>query len=150
MFIDVLIWGAVVLLFVASLMLLLTTNWRNTLAYLGILYLGVFGLTLIHWTLSMAAVKLVTGWMAATILGITRSALDPQPATAPDQSLPEGNLFRTFATALLVLVAVPAAGPPEGEGDRQHEEDDDGSFEIEEVTDDSQGSGDETIETENK
>ena len=105
---NILIWGAVILLFGAALMLLLTNNWRHILAYLAILYLGVFGLTLTHWTLSMAAVKLVTGWMAATILGITRSALDPQLDTAPDNSLPEGSLFRIFATAVLALVVASA------------------------------------------
>ncbi len=106
---TILYWGAVLLSFGAALMLLLTNNWRNTLAYLAILYLGVFGLTLTHWTLSMAAVKLVTGWMAATILGITRSALDPQlAAPQEDSSLPEGTLFRIFATAILALAMLSA------------------------------------------
>lgn len=106
---NIFYWGAVSLLFISALMLLLTNNWRHALAYLGILYLGVFGLTLTHWTLSMAAVKLVTGWMAATILGITRSALDPQLA-APQKhsSLPEGTLFRIFATLVLTLVVLSA------------------------------------------
>ena len=105
---TILFWGAVFILFGAALMLLLTSNWRHTLAYLSILYLGVFGLTLAHWTLSMAAVKLVTGWMAITILGITGSALDPQLATAQQKTLPEGNLFRIFATAVLALVVISA------------------------------------------
>lgn len=106
---TLLYWGAVLIVFIAALMLLLTNNWRNTLAYLGFLYLGVFGLTLIHWTLSMAAVKLVTGWMAATILGITRSALDPHLAAPQERSsLPEGTLFRIFATAVLALVVLSA------------------------------------------
>jgi len=105
---NILFWGAVFILFGAALMLLLTSNWRHTLAYLSILYLGVFGLTLAHWTLSMAAVKLVTGWMAITILGITGSALDPQLATAQQKTLPEGNLFRIFATAVLALVVISA------------------------------------------
>lgn len=107
--IDLVFWGAVTLIFLSALMLLLSNNWRRTLAYLGFLYLGVFGLTLTHWTLSMAAVKLVTGWMAATILGITRSALSPQPASTPeDSTLPEGSLFRIFAAAVLTLVVISA------------------------------------------
>ena len=105
---EILFWVAVVLVFSTALLLLLTNNWRNTLAYLGALYLGVFALTLTHWTLSMAAVKLVTGWMAATILGITRAALDPKLATAPQESLPEGNLFRIFAATMLALVVTSA------------------------------------------
>jgi hypothetical protein len=107
---GILFWLAVILLFLAALMLLLTSNWRNTLAYLAVLYVGVFGLTLTHWTLSMAAVKLVTGWMVATILGITRSALDPELATVQEETLPEGNLFRIFASAV-ILVVVTSATP---------------------------------------
>ena len=104
MFVNIASWGAVTFLFVATLMLLLTNNWRNTLAYLAVLYLGVFGLTLTHWTPSMAAVKLVTGWMAATILGITRSALDPQLNTTPNRSMTEGTLFRIFAAAIFTII----------------------------------------------
>lgn len=105
---NILFWAAVVIIFGSALMLLLTDNWRYTLAFLAALYLGVFGLTLTHWALSMAAVKLVTGWMATTILGITRSALDPQTDSAPKQTLPESNLFRIFAAAILTLVVTSA------------------------------------------
>lgn len=108
MIIELLTWGAVLLLLATSLLLLITNDWRRMLTFIALLYVGVFGLTLTHWTLSMAAVKLVTGWMAATILGITRAALDPELASAPDRSLPEGNLFRIFATATLALVVFSA------------------------------------------
>lgn len=109
MFVTILTWGTVILLFAASVALLISNDWRRMLAFLAIQYIGVFVLTITHWTLSMAAVKLVTGWMAATILGITRAALDPKLDSAPNQSLPEGNLFRIFATAILALVAISAA-----------------------------------------
>lgn len=106
---EFLFWAAVVLVLGASLLLLLTNNWRHTLTYLGVLYFGVFGLTLTHWTLSMAAVKLVTGWMVAAIFGITRSALDPQLATAQrEETLPEGKLFRIFAAAVIAVVVTSA------------------------------------------
>ncbi|MBT3336938.1 MAG: hypothetical protein HN855_14170 [Anaerolineae bacterium] len=101
-------WALVVLLFAASLAILLTRDWRRSLAFLAIQYLGVFLLTQTHWTLSMAAVKLVTGWMVATILGITRTALDPELATSPDRSLPESRLFRILAAILLLLVVFSA------------------------------------------
>ncbi len=108
MFANILTWGAVLLLFAASISLLVSNDWRRTLAFLAVLYLGVFGLTLTHWTLSMAAVKLVTGWMAATILGITRSAPDLEPASAPKDSLPENILFRIFASIILAIVVFSA------------------------------------------
>lgn len=108
MILNIISWGAVLLLLASSLALLLVRDWRRSLAILAVQYLGVFLLTQLHWSLSMAAVKLVTGWMVATILGITRSALEPEFAATPGRSLPEGNLFRIFATALLVLVALSA------------------------------------------
>ena len=101
-------WGAVFLLLVASLFLLLTRDWRWALAFLATQYLGVFWLTQLHWTISMAAVKLVTGWMAATTLGITRSALNPRFATAPDRSWLEGRPFHILAAALILLVVASA------------------------------------------
>lgn len=108
MALQIISWGAVLLLLIASLFLLLTRDWRWALAFLAVQYIGVFWLTQLHWTISMAAVKLVTGWMAATTLGITRSALDPKLATAPDRSWPEGRLFRILAAALVFLVAASA------------------------------------------
>ncbi len=97
-------WIAVFLLIIATLSLLLTRDWRWSLAFLALQYICVFWLTQIHWTVSMAAVKLVAGWMVATILGITRAALDPEPATAPDRSWPQGRLFRILTTVLVFLV----------------------------------------------
>jgi len=110
MALPIISWIAVGLLFIATLSLLLTRDWRWSLAFLALQYLGVFWLTQIHWPISMAAVKLVTGWMVATILGITRSAHDPEPATAPDYSWPQGRLFRTL-TAVLVFLIVASATP---------------------------------------
>ncbi len=101
-------WVAVILLFTATLATLLIQDWRWSLAFLASQYISVFWLTQLHWTISMAAVKLVTGWMAATILGITRSALNPKLAAAPDQSWPEGRLFRILAAVLIILVVASA------------------------------------------
>ncbi len=102
-------WIAVVLIFTASLALFVVSDWRWSLASLALLYLGVFWLTQIHWTLSMAAVKLVTGWMVATILGITLSALDPKPDSPAEQSWRQGRIFRVFAAALIILLVLSAS-----------------------------------------
>jgi hydrogenase-4 membrane subunit HyfE len=101
-------WLAVVLIFAASLTLLIIQDWRWSLALLALLYLGVFWLTQIHWTLSMAAVKLVTGWMVATILGITRAALDPKPDAPSEQSWRQGRFFRVLAAISVVLLVLSA------------------------------------------
>ena len=109
MVIEIISWSAVALLFIATFSLLITQNWRQSLAFLALLYLGVFWLTQIHWTVSMAAVKLVTGWMVATILGITRAALDPKLAPAPDQSWLSGSLFRIIAAVMVSILATATA-----------------------------------------
>ena len=104
-------WGATLLLFALTLSLLLTRDWRWILALLAAEYIAVFWLTQIHWTVSMAAVKLVTGWMSATVLGITRSTLDPKLASAPDDnSCPQGRFFRIL-TAMLIFLLVASAAP---------------------------------------
>jgi len=100
-------WIAVLILFAATLTFLITQDWRWSLASLASLYLGVFWLTQLHWTISMSAVKLVTGWMVATILGITRSALDPKLASTPQHSSwSQGRLFRILTTVLAFLLTI--------------------------------------------
>lgn len=106
MTVDILSWSAVALLFLAALTLLLIRDWRWSLALLAVEYLAVFWFTQLHWTLSMAAVKLVTGWMAVTILGITRSALDPKIATVIQKSVPESRLFRALAAAIVFILVI--------------------------------------------
>jgi hypothetical protein len=96
-------WIAVVLLVITSIGLLLMRDWRWTIILLAVQYLGMFMLTLQHWPLSMASVKVVAGWMSAAILGMTHSGLaneDPQ-----EESIwPRGRLFRLFAAAIILLI----------------------------------------------
>lgn len=103
-------WIAVILLVITSTGLLLIRDWRWSIILLAVQYIGMFVLTLQHWPLSMASVKVVAGWMSATILGMTRSGLsneDPQ-----EESIwPGGRLFRLFAaTIVLLIVAVVTPG----------------------------------------
>jgi hypothetical protein len=96
-------WAAVILLIMTSTGLLIVRDWRWNIILLAIQYLGMFVLTLQHWPLGMASVKVVAGWMAAAILGMTRSGLsieDPQQ----DTILPRGRLFRLFAAAMVLLI----------------------------------------------
>lgn len=96
-------WIAVVLLIITSAGLLLVRDWRWSIILLAVQYLGMFVLTLQHWPIGMASVKVVAGWMSAAILGMTRSGLsneDPQ-----DESMwPRGRLFRLFAAVIILLI----------------------------------------------
>ena len=96
-------WIAVVLMVITSAGLLLARDWRWSIILLAAQYMGMFILTLQHWPIGMASVKVVAGWMSAAILGMTRSGL-PGEALAEDSIWPRGLLFRLFAAATVVLI----------------------------------------------
>jgi len=112
---SILSWAAVFIILVTSSGLLLSRNWRWSLGLLAAQYLGSFWLVTRHWPLGMAAVKLVTGWMAIAALAMTLLALSEddiyhQKDQTEEQFLPQGISFRLFAsgvTALIVLAASP-------------------------------------------
>jgi hypothetical protein len=51
----------------------------------------------------MASVKVVAGWMAAAILGMTRSGLSNE-ILAEENIWPRGRLFRLFAAGIVVII----------------------------------------------
>lgn len=89
-------WFAAILVLFTSVTLLLSRDWRWSLGVLAAQYLAIFLLFLIHWPLTMSAAKLVTGWMAAAILGVT---LVNQSDFLPVQS------SRIFKLLLALVVA---------------------------------------------
>ncbi len=99
-------WFGLAILIAASIGILLSRDWRWSLALLGVMYVGVFLLVRLYWPIGMAAVKLVTGWMASVALGMTRLDISTraEPAAA---SQPQGLPFRLLAAALVgVIVAI--------------------------------------------
>jgi len=100
-------WIAVAVIAVTSAGMLLARDWRWSIILLAVQYLGMFILTLQHWPLGMAAVKVVAGWMSAAILGMTRSGLSS--AFADEESIwPRGRLFRLFAAGIVAIVVTGA------------------------------------------
>lgn len=105
---EQLLWVAVFIILGASITLLLIRDWRISLAILAFLYLGMFLLVNSHWPLGMSTAKLITGWMAAAILGMTQSGSPNFPQQ--ESSWPEGRAFRLFIAAL-VIIAVASFAP---------------------------------------
>jgi hypothetical protein len=126
---------AVLLVALTSLILLISPDWRYSIIALAAQYVGVFVLVAMVWTLEMAAAKLVTGWMAAAILGVAVANLlqewpftetgeapleqgelpEETPKTVPNVgyatvSFPSSRLFRLLA-ALLIVLAVLSIAP---------------------------------------
>ena len=101
-------WIVAAFLLITSAGLLISRDWRVELGLLGMQYLGVFWLTSQHWPISMAAIKLVTGWMAIATLGITRLNLkDVEEDTK--QLWPQGRLFRAITAGIVTLIVITAA-----------------------------------------
>jgi len=96
-------WFAVVVILATCVGLLIVRDWRWSIILLAIQYFGMFILTLQHWPLGMASVKVVAGWMSAAILGMTRSGL-PSQNFDEGSIWPRGRLFRLFAAGVILLI----------------------------------------------
>lgn len=59
----------VVLAGISSMFLFINKKWRWNILALALIYVSVFWMILQVWTLGLAVVKLITGWMAGAILG---------------------------------------------------------------------------------
>lgn len=103
----ILLWIAALVLAVTSVGLLLSRDWRWSLGLLAIQYFAAFWLISVHWPLTMSAAKLVSGWMAAAVLGMTQ--LNIKDESAGETSWPEGRLFRVFAAGLFLMTVSAAA-----------------------------------------
>jgi hypothetical protein len=104
---DLFSWLAAFFLIVASLGLLLSRDWRWGLGFFAMQYFFMFWLVLAYWPVAMAAVKLVTGWMAAAVIGMTQANLERDNRLAPP--VPEqGRLFNLFAAGLVLVTLLQA------------------------------------------
>jgi hypothetical protein len=95
-------WAALVLAIVTSAGLLLSRDWRWSLGFLAALYLSAFWMVQIHWPVSMAASKLVTGWMACAVLGIAQ--LNSYRDGEKEAPKPQGRLFHFFTAGVVLAV----------------------------------------------
>ena len=94
----------------AAMLILVSQDWRWTIAALATLYPAVFWLVNESWPSEMALVKIVAGWMATAIIAATVSS-ERRDATAPEPG-PSGAAFRLLAGGfilLLVVSLIPAA-----------------------------------------
>lgn len=96
-----LLWFAAIVVTLSAIGLLLARNWRMTIALIAAQYAGAFILILASLPPNMAAVKLVTGWMCAAILGVTR--YESPAEDADERSWHEGSIFRFLAALLIVI-----------------------------------------------
>jgi len=93
-------WVTLLLLLVTTVGLLLHQDWRWGVGFLAVQYIGVFWLVQTHWPITMAAVKLVTGWMVCVILGM--GTLRAGLSSELEPSRPQGRLFRIFTSGIII------------------------------------------------
>lgn len=105
---TILSWSAAGLLLVTSTGLLISRDWRWSLGFLAAQYLGLLWLMTLHWPFGLASVKLVTGWMCAATLGVTRLGMPEETEAADAQAWPQGHPFRLFAAAMIVILVIAA------------------------------------------
>lgn len=99
-------WIPLVLVIFSSLTLLISQNWRWSIIALAVLYMGMFWMITWQWSLGLAAVKLVTGWMAGAVLGVS------QPGNALEETgLPRlpGRGFKVVTASLVWVLAFAVA-----------------------------------------
>jgi len=69
---------AVILLATTTFVLLISLDWRLSISFLALQYIGVFVLVAIAWPLAMSVTKLVTGWIAGAVLGMSISGISAE------------------------------------------------------------------------
>lgn len=87
----------VILVAFSSLYLFISKRWRWNVIVLAIQYVAVFWMILQVWTLGLAVVKLISGWMAGAILG---SSLQIDHSAETSDSLSE----KRFKIVLIVII----------------------------------------------
>jgi len=89
------------LIMAATVGLLVSQHWRWSILSLALQYLAMFLLITQVWPIGLAAVKLITGWMAGAVL----SASQPAAGLAEESSNSVyGRVFRILAGAIVWLV----------------------------------------------
>jgi hypothetical protein len=91
-----------IILILASLLgLLIFNSWRRSVICLAILYLGQFILLVQVNPLTLSAVKLISGWMSALLLGL----LIPKEDEKPGSNYLANQIFKVLANVLIWVIA---------------------------------------------
>jgi hypothetical protein len=103
---------AVFLVTLASLVTLLTADWRVTISFLAIQFAGVFLLIGLTWPLALAVITLIAGWLSGAILGMAMVSL-PRNSLSATRHQPSrlrlNPLFNFLAAVLIYLMVITLA-----------------------------------------
>lgn len=99
-------WVAVGVIFLATTAMLINLDWSTGLGSLAFIYLAAFWLITRHLPFAMASTKLITGWMAVAILGMTHLSLQTSEVEKAESFWPRGRWFRMILMCMIVLVTL--------------------------------------------
>jgi hypothetical protein len=98
--------ASLIIVMVTTLTVIWGGRWRWILIALGLQYVVVFLLVSQVWPISQAAIKLITGWMAAAVLGASHQAVEGEENPVPLS----GKIFRILAGCLMFVLVFSIAG----------------------------------------
>lgn len=97
----------ILLILAASVFLFIGDNWRNMLIALAVIYFASFFLLLQVWPFTMAAAKLITGWMCVAILSFIT---EHQPLPAIGTGSLSRRIFMVMSLFMIWVAAYLLAG----------------------------------------
>ena len=97
---NIINWVVLIVAIFTSAGLIFQRDWRWGLGLLAVQYVCVFWLVQTHWTVSMASVKLVAGWMVCAVIGIAQ--LNIKHTQEIESVWPQGRLFHFFISGIII------------------------------------------------
>lgn len=101
---------ALVILTITGFLLILWRDGRGLVITLAVQYIGVFVLVFLSWSMVLASVKLIAGWMAAALLWIGMIA-SPHALDLDESYFPGRRLFRSLVSLLVLFTMLSTAAP---------------------------------------
>lgn len=98
---------AVFLIFITASFLLISWDWRLSITFISIQYVGVFFLVAVSWPIEIAVVKVISGWMAGAVLGLAMTNV-PQDEWKESPLIASNVIFRILAASMAGLFAITA------------------------------------------
>lgn len=98
---------AVFLIFITASFLLISWDWRLSITFISIQYVGVFLLVAVSWPIEIAVVKVISGWMAGAVLGLAMTNV-PQNEWKESPLIASNVIFRILAASMAGLFAITA------------------------------------------
>jgi len=96
---------SLIVIIITTLTIIWAGGWRWILISLALQYIAVFLLVSQVWPISLAAIKLITGWMAAAVLGASHQTVELQEKQIPLS----GKIFRILAGCLMFVLVFSVA-----------------------------------------